>query len=297
MTTPPDLNLLFTLDALLSEGSVAGAARRLGLSPSAMSRALQRLRDSTGDPLLVRAGRGLVATPRAEALRAQVSPLLQQVLQVLSPEVVPDLLQVQRRFTLLCSDGFVENFGPQLLARIADAAPGIQLSFIGKTRRDNSLLRDGSADLETGVVGKITAQELHARALFHDHFVGVVRAGHPLLDGDISMARYAACDHVADSRHGFGQDPVDVALAAHGLSRRIVTSVAGFAPALALARHGELVATVPERHTRNLRSGLETFVLPVAVADIMLSMLWHPRLDADPLHRWLRNTLREVCTC
>ncbi|MDC7714062.1 LysR family transcriptional regulator [Vogesella sp. LYT5W] len=291
----PDLNLLMTLDALLSEGSVAGAARRLGLSPSAMSRALQRLRDCTGDPLLVRSGRGLVPTPRAVALREQVSELLPRALQTLSPAPTLDLGKVNRTFTLLCSDGFVENFGPSLLMRLNREAPGIRLNFLPKVRRDNSYLRDGTADLETGVIGKGTAQELHARALFRDHFVGVVREGHPLLNGDITLERYIECDHVADTRHGLGHDPVDVALAALGARRQIVTSVAGFATALALARSTGLLATVPERHTRYLRTGMTTFPLPLAMAEITLSMLWHPRLDADPAHKWLRSVIHEVC--
>lgn len=291
----PDLNLLITLDVLLSEGSVARAARRLGLSPSAMSRALQRLRDSTGDPLLVRSGRGLVPTPRAMELREQVGELVQQALQVLSPSPTLDLSKVNRTFTLLCSDGFVENFGPRLLTRIASEAPGILLSFIPKVRRDNSYLRDGTADLETGVIGKGTAQDLHARTLFRDHFVGVVRQGHPLLTDNITLTRYAECSHVADLRHGVGNDPVDVVLVSQDMRRHIVTSVAGFAAALALARNTDLVATVPERHTRYLRTDMVTFTLPVTMPEITLSMLWHPRLDADPAHKWLRLMVREVC--
>lgn len=291
----PDLNLLMTLDVLLSEGSVARAARRLGLSPSAMSRALQRLRNSTGDPLLVRSGRSMVPTPRALELREQVGELVQEVLQVLSPSPSLDISQVNRTFTLLCSDGFLENFGPGLLTRVSREAPGIRLSFLSKVRRDGSYLRDGTADLETGVIGKSTVQELHARSLFRDHFVGVVRQGHPLLEGDTTLTRYVSCGHVADSRHGIGKDPVDVALNTLGMQRNIVTSVAGFASALALARNTELVATVPERHTRFLRTDMVTFPLPVAVAEITLSMLWHPRLDADPAHKWLRSIVHDVC--
>ncbi len=120
----PDLNLLVTLDVLLNEGSVARAARRLRLSPSAMSRALARLRETTGDPLLVRAGRGLVPTPRALELRERVSQLVQDSRAVLSPTEKLDLAQLERTFTLRTSDGFVENFGPGLVARVAEDAPG-----------------------------------------------------------------------------------------------------------------------------------------------------------------------------
>src|SRR5262250_2526397 len=112
----PDLNLLVTLDVLLREGSVAGAARRLRLSPSAMSRALARLRDTTGDPLLVRAGRGLVPSPRALELRERVRRLVEDGGAVLRPVEKLDLKRLARTFTLRVSDGFVESFGPALLA-------------------------------------------------------------------------------------------------------------------------------------------------------------------------------------
>ncbi len=107
----PDLNLLITLDVLLAEGSVARAARRLRLSPSAMSRALARLRETTGDPLLVRAGRGLVPTPRAVELRERVSQVVEEGQAVLRPAEKLNLTQLVRTFTLRTSEGFVENFG------------------------------------------------------------------------------------------------------------------------------------------------------------------------------------------
>src|SRR5690349_22796523 len=157
--TAPDLNLLITLDALLAEGSVARAARRLRLSPSAMSRALARLRQTTGDPLLVRAGRGLVPTPRALALREKVALLVQEVEAVLRPAEMPDLKQLVRTFTLRTSDGFVENFGPELIAQAGEEAPGVRICFVPKTNKDSAALRDGTADLETGVVGITTGPE------------------------------------------------------------------------------------------------------------------------------------------
>src|SRR6266571_4264594 len=120
----PDLNLLVTLDVLLEEGNVARAARRLRLSPSAMSRALARLRETMGDPLLVRAGRGLVPTPRALELRARVGRLVQDGEAVLRPAETLDLERLVRTFTLRTSEGFVENFGPDLTVRIGQEAPG-----------------------------------------------------------------------------------------------------------------------------------------------------------------------------
>ncbi|MBS1131879.1 MAG: transcriptional regulator, LysR family [Proteobacteria bacterium] len=291
----PDLNLLVTLDVLLAEGSVARAARRLRLSPSAMSRALARLRETTGDPLLVRAGRGLVPTPRAIELRERVGQLVQDGEAILRPAERLDLKQLVRTFTLRTSEGFVETFGPELIARISEEAPGVRLCFVQKPDKDSTPLRDGLVDLETGVVGKTTAPELRVQALFRDRFVGVVRLGHPLSQGEITPSRYAAGRHIYVSRRGLGKGAIDEALKAFGLERQIVTIVGGFSTALALARATDLIASVPERHTGNLRSGMHSFPLPVAMPEITVSLLWHPRLDADPAHRWLRAHVRDVC--
>lgn len=293
--TAPDFNLLLTLDAILSEGSVARAARRLQLSPSAMSRALARLRETTGDPLLVRAGRGLVPTPRALELRQQVSQLVQDASAVLRPATSPDLRTLERSFTLRTRDGFVENFGPALLARVQAAAPGIRLCFLQKLDKDSTGLRDGSIDLETGVVEQSMGPELRAQALFRDRFIGAVRAGHELADGDITAARYAAGRHISVSQRGMGKGPMDDILGQMGLQRDIATVVSGFSTALALARASDLIASVPQRHTANLRGGMHSFELPLATAEFTVSLLWHPRLQADPVHQWLRGVVREVC--
>lgn len=293
--SPPDLNLLITLNMLLTEGSVARAAQRLRLSPSAMSRALARLRETTGDPLLVRAGRGLVPTPRALELRERVGQLVEDAEAVLRPAEQPNLRQLIRTFTLRTSDGFVENFGPALLARVSEDAPGVRLRFLPKANKDSAPLRDGSVDLDTGVVEGTTGPELRTRALFRDRFIGVVRMGHPLCQGEITPARYAVGRHVLVSRRGLDKGVIDDALTPLGLERELVTTVGGFSIALALARATDLIATVPERHTGNLRAGMYSFPLPVATPAITVAMLWHPRMDADPAHRWLRGCVWAVC--
>ncbi|MGA8135531.1 MAG: LysR family transcriptional regulator [Pseudomonas gingeri] len=291
----PDLNLLVTLDVLLAEGSVARAARRLHLSPSAMSRALARLRETTGDPLLVRAGRGLVPTPRALELRERVAQLVQDAEAVLRPVGQLDLKQLVRTFTLRTRDGFVESFGPALLARIAEEAPGVRLRFLQKPDKDSAPLRDGSVDLETGVVGSSQGPELLTQALFRDRFIGVVRREHPLGQGEMTPARYAAGQHIGVARRVLDKGAVDEALERLGFSREVATFVAGFSTALSLARSTDLIATVPERHTGNLRTRMHSFELPFSLPTFTVAMLWHPRLDAEPAHRWLRGCLRQVC--
>jgi DNA-binding transcriptional LysR family regulator len=291
----PDLNLLVTLDVLLAEGSVAGAARRLRLSPSAMSRALARLRETTGDPLLVRAGRGLVPTPRALELRERVSQLVQGGEAVLRPAEKLNLKKLVRTFTLRTSEGFAETFGPDLIARVGEKAPGVRLRFVQKPDKESKSLRDGTVDLETGVVGKTTGPEVRARTLFRDRFVGVVRMGHALSQGEITPSRYAEGRHISVSRRGLDKGPIDEALEPFGLEREVVTIVGGFSTALALARASDLIASVPERQTGSLRAGMHSFPLPVPAPEVTISLLWHPRLDADPAHRWLRGLVRDTC--
>ncbi|MBY5396539.1 LysR family transcriptional regulator [Rhizobium leguminosarum] len=291
----PDLNLLVTLDVLLAEGSVARAAQRLRLSPSAMSRALARLRETTGDPLLVRAGRGLVPTPRALELRKRVGRIVEDAQAVLRPAEALNLEQLVRTFTLRTSEGFAESFGPDLIARLVRQAPGVRLRFVQKPDKDSAPLRDGTVDLETGVVGGTTGPEVRAQALFRDRFIGVVRLGHPLCEREMTPSLYAAGQHIYVSRRGLDKGPIDDALNALGLERQIATIVSGFSTALALARTSDLIASVPERNTGALRAGMHSFPLPVPTPEITVSLLWHPRMDADPAHRWLRGCVRDAC--
>ncbi len=136
---------------------------------------------------------------------------------------------------------------------------------------------------------------MRAQALFRDRFIGVVRQGHPLSQGEITPARYASGRHILVSRRGQEKGPIDEALNALGLQRQIVATVGGFSSALALARASDLIASVPERHTGKLRAQMHSFPLPVSMPQITVSLLWHPRLHADAAHRWLRGCVREIC--
>ena len=291
----PDLSLLPALNALLTEVSVVRAARKMGLSPSAMSRTLDRLRAATGDPLLVRAGRGLVLTPRAEALRAQVRQVTHEALSVFLP--MADLFDpgtVERSFTIRANDGFVETIGARLVAGLRAEAPGVRLRFAPKPDKDVRALREGDVDLEIGVLGE-SGPEIRIQTLFRDRFVGVVRKGHPLLARPITPRRYAECEHVAASRRGVAIGPVDRALADLGLSRSVVAVVPGFAAALALSAGSDLVGLLPASYVAARMNScgpghpIESFDLPLEVDGITVSQMWHPRLDADAGHRWLRG--------
>jgi DNA-binding transcriptional LysR family regulator len=298
MPTDADLNLLIALDALLSEGSVSKAAERLGLSESAMSRTLARLRETTGDELLVRAGRAMVPTPRAQALRDRVKTLVEEagaVLQPAGPDL--DLGALKRLFTVRANDGFTEAFAHLLVARTAREAPGVRLRFAPKPDKDVRPLREGLIDLDVGVLGE-TGPEVRVQALYSDRFIAAVRRGHPLLaGGEITAERYAACDHVVTSRRGRITGPVDDALAAAGLARNVAVIVPSFGTALSTAAATDMVALIPASYFEHMRANdtLRSFELPVSTQDITISQMWHPRLDRDPAHRWLRGVVLEVC--
>lgn len=299
-----DFNLLTALDALLAEGSVVGAARRLRLSSSAMSRTLARLREATGDPLLVRAGRGLVRTPYATELRTRVRDLVQDARTVLCPDVTSlALSDLRRSFTIRSNEGFVEVFAGRLVASVTAVAPGVHLHFTPKPDKDVEALREGLVDLEIGVLGK-SGPEILIQTLFHDHFVCAVREGHPLLEtGEITAERYAECGHVVASRRGQESGPVDAALGALGLARTVVAVVPSFRAALSVASVSDLVALVTDSffnatQTSQAESGtadVRSFPLPIRTKAITVSQMWHPRLDSDPAHRWLRGLVLAAC--
>ncbi|MFK4445993.1 DNA-binding transcriptional LysR family regulator [Caballeronia udeis] len=295
----PDLNLLIALDVLLADGSVVGAARRLGLSASAMSRTLTRLREVTGDPLLVRAGRGMVLTPHAEALRQRTRNAVHEARAVLRPSTTePDFSTLQRTFTIRANDGFVDALGASLIAAVTAVAPLLRLHFAPKLEKTAAYLRDGSADLEIGVLSEM-GPEVRVQALFRDRFLGVVRQGHPLaMEREVTAGRYTAFGHVVASRHGRTSGPVDEALAALGLERTVVAVVPSFPAALAVARGSDLIALVPASLLSASPSATATtyaFELPVKTGEITVSQMWHPRLEVDPVHRWLRQLMLAVC--
>jgi DNA-binding transcriptional LysR family regulator len=302
--TGTDLNLLTALDALLAEGSVVGAARRLRLSASAMSRTLARLRVATGDPLLVRAGRGMVPTPHATDLRNRVHELAQNAHAVLRPAVASlDLAELKRSFIIRSNEGFVEVFAAQLVAAVTRAAPNVRLQFAPKPDKDVRALREGMVDLEIGVLGK-SGPEVRLQTLFRDHFVGAVRDGHPLLGkGKLTPERYSGFGHVVASRRGSANGPVDDALAALGLTRTVIAVVPSFRAALAVASVSNLVALVTSsffnatqgHQSKSSPALVRSFQLPVHTEAITVSQMWHPRFDADPAHRWLRGLVLANC--
>jgi len=295
----PDLNLLFALDALLTEKNVTRAARSLQLSASAMSRTLTRLRASTGDPLLVRAGRQMVLTPYAEEIRAQTKSVLHEARSLLRPSAAaPDFSTLRRTLTIRANEAFVEAFGAPLIAEVTALAPFVRLHFSAKAEKNAEYLRNGSADLEIGVLEEM-GPEIRVQALFRDRYVGVVRKGHPLdMNQEVSIGQYAAFGHVV-APHGHQIiDALDAAIARSGLERTTMTVVPSFPAALAVARASDLVALLPASFLNAQPAAsvaVHGFELPVPTDGFTVSLMWHPRLENDPVHRWLRQRVLKVC--
>lgn len=290
-----DLNLLVALDVLLDEESVGGAAARLHLSEPAMSRTLGRIRKATGDPILVRAGRSMVPTPRALAMRTEVRALVEQAHALLGPVERPDPATLRRTFSVLVNDGIITAIGAPLFARVRAEAPGVTLRFLPEQRTDTPVLREGAADL---IVGSAWNLEPEARSeqLVRDSFVGVVRPGHPLTRGRVTARRFAEAEHLVSSRRGRTSGPVDDALAALGLRRRVVGTVPSYASSLYLLLESDTVGMAAElMSTGIIRAlGLRTFPIPLDLPPLSIVQVWHPRHDADGAHAWLRSVVRRT---
>jgi len=289
-----DFNLLLDLDALLREGSVAGAARRLHISAPAMSRRLARLRENIGDPLFVPAGRGLVPTQRALALRGRVQAAIEELRNVFAPLDV-DFARLERTLTLRANDGFAGHWAARLAACLAAQAPGVSLRFIPRAEKGMAALRDGLVDLDLGVLGA-AGPEIYNQSLFRSSFVGVVRADHPLSGKEVNVTDFVAWPHISASRRGLAHGPIDEALKAHGLRRKVGMVAPGFQAALAMAAGSDFVAAMPEPFARwaMTHQRLHIFKLPVATPEVEISQSWHPRFHADPVHRWLREQVRAI---
>lgn len=291
----PDLNLLVALDTLLAEASVTRAARALRLSASAMSRTLARLREATGDPLLVRAGREMVLTPYAAALRERTRDAVDEARALLRARPgMLDIRSLRRTFTIHANDAFVEVFGAALIADITARAPGVRLHFLPHPERKTEHLREGAADLQIGVVDEM-GPEVRVRALFRDRYLGVVRAGHPLArQAAVSSADYVAFGHVSTPYGARIAEAIDSALAAQGLERTVIARVPGFPAALAVVRASDLVALLPASFVHACDAAC-AFEPPVPAEAFTIAQMWHPRLEADPAHRWLRERVLTVC--
>lgn len=287
-----DLNLLVVLHALLETQSVKLAAGRLGLSPSATSHALGRVRDALGDPILVRAGKTLVPTPRGERLRPQLARVLEDVesLFVDTTEIDPAVLR--RSFRVATTDYGERVVLEPLGNNLHHCAPGVDLYAFRSTRLETDI-RDGSCDLAVGVING-APPDVEVEDLFAERFVCLLRKDHPAAKRRLTLRRYAALDHILVAPGGTARGVADRVLAEHDLHRRVARTVASFVVAPRLVCNSDYVLTLAERMARPLAAELDLVVrdAPDPIGGFTVRMAWHRRTDADPAHHWLRNQVR-----
>lgn len=287
-----DLNLLITLDALLAERSVTRAARRLGLGQPAVSHALARLRALLADPLLVRSGRTMIPTPRAEALREPLTRVLADVTRLVRQEASFDPSETTRRFTVICHD-LLATALPRVVARLRTEAPGARLELVARSRDDADALLDGRADLFLGPVPSV-GPGLRTRGLGALHFGVVARRDHPALaDGrPLSLGDWIAYPHVVVRSGG---SSVGRALAHEGVTRVVGLVVPSFLAALVVVAETDLFFAAPQEllQPAAMRLGLTVLAPPVPIPAMPVAAVWHERFDADPGHRFLRTRVSD----
>jgi DNA-binding transcriptional LysR family regulator len=290
-----DLNLLTTLDALLTEQSVTAAAARLHLSTPAVSHALARIREVTGDPILARSGRRLSPTPRALEMREPVRALVEQARALLFGDGVVPLSDTRREFVVRAPDSLAIMHGAVLLAALRGAMPLASVRFVPESEGDALALRDGRIDLDIGPM-RDRGPEIETQTLYSQHIVGAVRSGHPMLARRITLRGYLAQEHVAITQRNGLRELIDGLLAQDKLERRAVLTTPSAYGALMAASRSDLVATVPDRLARGVGPSLhlQVFKLPLAIEAEEVVLAWHPRLGADAPHKCLRASVLRV---
>ncbi|MET0352007.1 MAG: LysR family transcriptional regulator [Rhizobacter sp.] len=289
-----DLNLLKALDALLDERSVTRAAERLALTQPAVSGMLTRLRDTFGDALFVRSQRGIVPTLRALELAGPVKQLLQDAENLLRPSAfVP--ADARMTLTIASTDYAMQAVLVPFLAALRRQAPGIRVAVLPvDDARLPVQMERGEIDLSL-IAPDDTPEALHARRLFDEHYVCVMRDDHPAADEPLTLDRFCALDQALVSYTGGAfRGVTDDALAALGRERRVTLSVKSFLLLPEILRHSDLIAVVPSRLARQA-SGLRIVAPPVAVPGFTKTLAWHERTHCNPGHRWLRELMFETC--
>jgi DNA-binding transcriptional LysR family regulator len=284
-----DANLLLALDALLREASVTRAARRMNISPPAMSHTLARLRDAVGDPLFVRAGNRLVPTPRAIAMRERVARVAAEIGDLLRPEQPLDIARLDRTFVVRASDATIVTLGRALEVIVRGEAPNVALHFVG------ALLPDAiEVDLDIGVQYGL-APDLRIQRLYQDEMIPVVRTGHPLAGHRVGPERLAEleCIAVASQRARLEQ------IRTQGRRGRRAPSrvVPSFLAAASLVQQSDAYTVLPTRLASAILEAFGLCRLPVAGAParVTIAQAWNPRLDRDAGHSWLRDCVRRAC--
>jgi DNA-binding transcriptional LysR family regulator len=292
-----DLNLLVLFDALIVEGNLTRAAARVGLSQSAMSNALGRLRARLEDPLFVRAPGGVEPTDRARALAGPVREALAGLERALSPQVF-EAATTQRRFTVMMNDIHELLLGPALSARVAGAAPLAELRFVqGPSTFPEQVLAAGDVDI---VVSPLEGEspKCARSAIYSLSFATLVRRDHPRVGKRLSLERFLELEHVLVAPRGRPGGTIDDLLLERGLRRKVARMTAHFFSAVLLVCKSDYVVTLPSLLAESMARMLPLRVLdaPLDLPSVTMGQFWSTRSESDAGHRWLRQAITDTAT-
>jgi DNA-binding transcriptional LysR family regulator len=300
-----DLNLLRVFDVVMSEQNLTRAAHRLAMTQPAVSNSLRRLRDSLDDELLIRTAHGVKPTPRAEEIWPAVRAALSGLESAITPQRF-DVSQAQATFRLAMADSTASLLLPSLMRAIKHEAPGIHIRLIALTTRDpRRLLLESDVSIAIGffpgVVAQLTGGQgasapIRHQRLYSGEYVVIMRKDHPLANSELTVDEYCAAEHALVSFSGRAHGSADEALALMGRERRIVLTVNQFFTVGRVVAESDLLSIVPRHLVSSISMGdtLVTKKVPFALPAVHVDMLWGERDARNPLHQWMRNTLRGI---
>ncbi|WP_031555418.1 LysR family transcriptional regulator [Parvularcula oceani] len=293
-----DLNLVLTLHWLLTEQSVSRAAERLGVSQPAVSHSLKRLRETLHDPLLVKSGRIMRTTPKAERIQPAVARIVQEMREVFQTAASFEPATAQGRLRIAAPDSWAVLAGRAWDAAIRPLAPALQLDVVTLDFPVAQDLVSGAVDLvllpETKLLDLppgLDVEQFVQRHVSNETYLCAVGRDHPLAARKRTLADYLAADHIVTNPAGAALGGIDALLAERGLERRVIFRTESFLAGLALARQGMGVLTAPASAITAVPDGLVAFAPPIEVPGFSMLMGWHPNWTVDPRHRWLREHL------
>lgn len=288
-----DLNLFVVLDAIYAEGSITRASDRLNLSQPAVSHALSRLRRLLGDPLFVRQGRDMTATPFAHGCIGVVREALQRFEATVHRASRFEPATATKRFTVGLRSHLEPEILPRLQRAVAAAAPGVTLSVVRAERRDlERSLSGGRLDVALDVLLPLS-RAVHRQQVATERLVVMLRRGHPALRQPLSLKSYLAHGHVQVSSRPAGPSVEDFELSRHGVQRDVRLRCQHYAAAARIVSESDLLLTLPERYGRSLDPTLGTVAVafPLAVPAFQTFLYWHGNADDDPANAWLRAAI------
>jgi DNA-binding transcriptional LysR family regulator len=288
-----DLNLLVSLDAILTTHSVTAAAARVRLSKPAMSHALNRIRTLLGDEILVRSGKQWILTERARTMAGPLAEILGAMSRLVFASEL-EIATLAREFRIHTTDHVLSILGIPIGRAVGGEAPNVDLRFLPVLPDDVAALRD-DVDLGIGVFPDLPV-EFRKQKLFEDRFCCVVRRDHPQVRGRVTLKQYTSMHHVLVAPRGRAGGVADHALAQLGERRRVARALPYFLAALHCVAESDCVATISVRLARAHaeRFGLQIVKPPIDLPPFDIEQIWHPRVEGDPAHAWLRRLVATV---